>query len=87
MTADFDDADFRAAIVRDSVAVNRRILNGCTAHQFDASVIDWERGLLPARFECLRCGGWLPELAAIEYARGFAAAGGDPDAVIEGFGR
>lgn len=79
--------ELRAAVVRDSIAVNRQRLNSCPGHQFDASTIDWERGHLPSRFVCLRCDGWLPDLCAVEYARGFAAAGGDPELVIEGFGR
>lgn len=81
-------AEQRAAIVRDSVALNRQILNACPRpHQFDASAIDWERGHLPARFNCLRCGGWMADLQAVAYAEGIADAGGDPEAVIEGFGR
>lgn len=76
-----------AFILGDSIAENRRRLNSCPAHQFDVSGIDWERGFLPTRFTCMNCDGSLPELSAVEYARGFAAAGGNPETVIEGFGR
>lgn len=82
-----DESEHRAAIIRDGIVTNRRRLNGCDAHHFDGTAIDWERGLLPARFVCLKCGGWLPDLAAVEYARGFAAAGGNPELVLPGFTR
>lgn len=64
----------------------RARLYACAMHVFDTKgVTSWSNA--PASLTCAMCGEWLPTMEAAQYARGFAAAGGDPETVIEGFGR
>lgn len=65
----------------------RARLYACTLHVFDMSNVEIAPGKLPARLTCVMCTEWLPTIEAAQYVRGFAAAGGDPEIVIEGFGR
>lgn len=73
----------RAALVQ----ANRRRLNGCGQHVFDCMPIDWANKIAPETLRCRVCGGILRFEEAAQYAKGFAAAGGNPEHVIEGFGR
>lgn len=81
------EADHKSRAARRAVAENRRKLTACVLHSFDSKTIDWHRGLVPATLLCTICGGREETLAAVAYARGYAAAGGDPEMVIEGFTR
>lgn len=65
---------------------NRRVLNKCLLHYFDTTGI-FESAEAPALLRCVMCKGFLPFEQAAEYARGFAAAGGDPELVMPGFTR
>ncbi len=65
----------------------REVLYSCPLHVFDMRGIEFVAGKIPARLTCVMCKQWFPTLEAASYARGFKAAGGDADTVIEGFGR
>lgn len=65
----------------------RAVLYSCSMHVFDTNGIERKPGQIPDRLTCVVCKQWLPTMEACAYARGFAAAGGDPSIVIEGFGR
>jgi hypothetical protein len=83
LTADHAIAAFQQ---RDDALANLRRLGECAAHRFDtAHILDWADA--PERFTCLNCKGTMTPVAAHAYACGFAAAGGDPETVIQGFGR
>jgi hypothetical protein len=58
----------------------------CAMHVFKPSVMAWKAAGRPDRLTCAMCLQWMPLMEASAYARGFAAAGGDAEAVIEGFG-
>lgn len=64
----------------------RATLYACAMHVFDTSGIELVASKIPHRLTCVMCKAWMPTLEAAAYARGFAAAGGDPQTVIEGFG-
>lgn len=76
---------FATASQESLMVINRRKLNSCLQHFFEP--FKAVKGQPPALLKCLSCDGYLPFEQAAEYAKGFAAAGGDPETVIEGFGR
>lgn len=61
--------------------------NACSLHVFDMRGIERIARKVPPRLRCVMCLEWMDTVEACAYARGFAAAGGDPETVIEGFGR
>lgn len=68
-------------------ASRRLITNACGLHAFDTHGVDIWSATVPDRLLCVMCKETLPTLEAIQYARGFAASGNDPNTIIEGFGR
>lgn len=63
------------------IRANRTALDNCPRHAF---------GELPAmafgmKLTCQRCGGVMDAIEAAAYARGFEAAGGNPDEIISDF--
>lgn len=76
---------FETVAVDDAMLVNRRKLNCCLQHFFRGPIA--KNGKPVELLQCLVCEGYLPFEHAAEYAKGFAAAGGNPELVIEGFGR
>jgi hypothetical protein len=76
---------FATSAVDDAMRVNRRRLNSCMQHFFKGPLK--RNGVAAELLQCMVCEGFLPLETAAEYARGFAAAGGDPETVIQGFGR
>lgn len=64
----------------------RERLYACSMHVFNMGGIVIEAGKIPPRLTCVMCTEWMPTMEAAAYARGFAAAGGDPNTIIEGFG-
>lgn len=69
-----------------AVRENMRVLSGCIVHRFNTrEITDWSTA--PERLECIHCGGHMTVPLAHSYATGWAAHGGDPELVIEGFGR
>lgn len=79
MFTDQDELDLAAELER------RRVTDACAMHVFDCHGLD--RKNPPLRLKCVMCTGSLPTMEAGAYAAGFAAAGGDPETVIEGYGR
>lgn len=69
-----------------AIAENRQRLNGCLLHYFDTTGM-FDAKEPPALLRCVMCQGILPLEIAAEYARGFAAAGGNPELVVPGFSR
>lgn len=63
----------------------RERLANCPMHVFNMTGIELAAGKIPPRLTCVMCTEWLTTLEAAAYARGFKAAGGDPNTVIEGF--
>lgn len=63
----------------------RERLADCSMHVFAMDGIERVAGKIPPRLTCVMCTEWMPTLEAAAYARGFKAAGGDPNTVIEGF--
>lgn len=59
-------------------------LAGCPLHVFAMAGIERVAGKIPPRLTCVMCDEWMPTLEACAYARGYEAAGGDPNTVIEG---
>lgn len=65
----------------EQIKANRAKLDACPRHAF---------GELPplafgVKLTCQRCGGTLGAIEAAQYARGFEAAGGNPDEIIADF--
>lgn len=62
------------------VRANLDRLEACPRHQFDAV----PAVLLSDKHACLRCGGTMDVVAIGQYARGYKAAGGNPDDIWPG---
>lgn len=63
------------------IQVNRETLNNCKRHLF----IMPETISFKQKLKCSNCGGWMDAVHAMEYARGYQAAGRDPNEIIPGF--
>lgn len=80
MTFTHDEAKGLMAEIKE----NRRKLNACPKHLFD------DVGALPPgggtawrkRRCCANCGGFMEDKDIVQYARGYMAAGRDPDEVM-----
>ena len=66
-----------------SVKANHSKLLNCVAHQFPAQA---EYGL-GCKLTCTRCGGEMRLTDIATYLRGYAAAGGNPEDVLPGWGQ
>lgn len=60
---------------------NRALLESCPQHSFGAVIGDRSAGLLPSANMrvCQNCKGTMPDRDIIFYAKGYKAAGGNPD--------
>lgn len=67
------------AVLADAVA-NRKRLLACPRHRFEPVVIE----RLGTHHACLVCGGVMRLTEIGDYARGYRAAGGDPDDIWPG---
>lgn len=65
-----------------SVKENRNKLDACTRHNFTIKNVPMELG---AKVKCNNCGGWLDLTRVNDYCRGYKAAGGNPNDIVEGF--
>lgn len=65
-----------------SVKENRAKLDACKRHNFTINNVPMELG---AKVKCNVCGGWLELVRVKDYCRGYKAAGGNPNDVVEGF--
>lgn len=78
--------DFDPALLLEEIKANQHRLDGCKRHRFPTlpptNEIPFRIGL---KLDCINCGGSLDALQAYAYARGYAAAGGDPNDVIPGW--
>lgn len=63
------------------IQANRETLNNCKRHLF----IMPETISFKQKLKCSNCGGWMDAVHAMEYARGYQAAGRDPNEIIPGF--
>lgn len=61
---------------------NRERLEGCAKHFFDLGAPPYSLG---AKCHCTRCGGVMDLVVIDQYARGYAAAGGDPNDVVKNY--
>lgn len=61
---------------------NRERLDGCSKHFFDLGAPPFSFG---AKCACQRCGGVMDLTLINEYARGYAAAGGNPNDVVANY--
>lgn len=79
---------FRAYLTQDGgklmaeIRANRNALEQCPRHDFESTNPPYEIG---QKFKCRECKGLMPAIEALAYARGYQAAGGDPNKIIEGF--
>lgn len=64
------------------IKANRARLDGCARHRFDLGPGPYKFGL---KLTCLNCGGIIDAIQAYAYARGYEAAGKDPNEIIPGF--
>lgn len=66
----------------EKIALNRVKLDCCEQHEFETHGVEVQIG---KRVKCKRCGGEMSLIQANEYVRGFAAGGGNPELVWEGW--
>lgn len=64
------------------IKANRKLLDGCLRHKFDIGEPPYRLGM---QLHCLNCNGKLDAVQAYAYARGYEAAGRDPNEIIPGF--
>jgi hypothetical protein len=83
--ASLDLYDAQAKSEQEREEERRGRLIACPLHQFNMTGIERVAGKIPQRLTCIVCEEWMPTLEAAAYARGFQAAGGNPDLVIDGF--
>lgn len=60
------------------IRANRERLAGCRVHRFPCGTPD---RIMGKPWACEHCGGTMDATAVLAYCAGFAAAGGDPQAV------
>lgn len=68
-----------------AIKENRVKLDSCPRHHFDVSQVDFSKLLIGEKFTCTLCGGTMNATEASQYARGYEAAGGNPDEIIANF--
>lgn len=76
--SNFDDANK----IWHQIKVNREALNNCKQHSF---VVPDAPLPFKLKLKCSNCGGWMDAIQAMEYARGWKAAGRDPNEIIPDF--
>lgn len=64
------------------IKANREALNNCKQHSF---VVPDAPFPFKLKLKCSNCGGWMDAIQAMEYARGWKAAGRDPNEIIPNF--
>lgn len=64
------------------IKANREALNNCKQHSF---VVPDAPLPFKLKLKCSNCGGWMDAIQAMEYARGWKAAGRDPNEIIPNF--
>jgi hypothetical protein len=68
--------------ILENVKANRKLLDDCRKHSFIWPSVPL---MFKLKLECSNCGGRMDALEAAQYTRGFEAAGGNPNEIIEGF--
>lgn len=69
----------------EEIQTNQARLKACDSHQF-AVPRTKTAYLKAARVTCTRCSGWMSRGRAVDYARGFIAAGGSAtDVLVDGW--
>lgn len=71
-------------IMLDEIKENQARLDACSKHHFPSWPTDISTHL-HLKVDCSKCGGTIDALRAASYARGYAAAGGDPNEIIPGW--
>lgn len=66
----------------EQVKANRIKLDACLKHRFNIGEPPYQLG---EKFVCANCAGTIDAVQAYAYARGFEAAGGNPNEIIPGF--
>lgn len=66
----------------EEIKANAAKLNACPKHQFEAAPLPYKMG---HKFTCRNCGGKMEAIGAMYYARGYAAAGKNPNEIIPEF--
>lgn len=73
-------------VMLEEIRANQNRLDGCKRHHFPTLP---PNGEIPVSFalklDCSNCGGRIDALQAYAYARGYEAAGGDPNEIIPGW--
>ena len=69
----------------EQIKANRLKLNSCARHEFGKVVGDRSGGPSPRQNmrTCAVCGGTMDDRDVVLYARGYKAAGGNPDDVMK----
>lgn len=62
--------------------INREKLDSCPKHFFDLAAPPYSFG---AKAHCTHCGGVMDLLHINQYARGYEAAGGNPNDVVANY--
>lgn len=78
MTIDKAQAQAMLATIR----ANQARLDNCPKHHFNITQPPYA---FRTKFTCTNCGGNLDALQAFAYAKGYEAAGCDPNEIIPGF--
>jgi hydrogenase maturation factor HypF (carbamoyltransferase family) len=66
----------------EAIKANRRKLDECKQHAFIDASPPYH---MYHAFHCTNCGGHMQAIEAAQYARGFKAAGGNPNLIIPNF--
>lgn len=75
------ESKFDPALLLDEIKANQKRLDECKRHHFPTT----PPLTLNVKFTCANCGGVINALNAYAYARGYAAAGGDPNDIFPGW--
>lgn len=68
--------------IYNQIKANREALNNCKQHSF---IVPDAPLPFKLKLKCSNCGSWMDAIQAMEYARGWKAAGRDPNEIIPGF--
>lgn len=67
----------------EQVRANLDALQACPKHEFGAVVGEGRGTMCKYRHRCLKCNGEMADKDIMTYARGFAAAGGNPNEIAK----
>lgn len=74
--------DFNSKQILKEIRENRAKLDSCAKHKFDLGEPPFK---LASKAVCLNCGGKEALTAIGDYCKGYKAAGGNPNDIVENF--